>query len=166
MNDRTHLEKWLPIPEFEGRYEVSDQGRIRSQLTDKILTPHFRRYSVVDLRRDGRYFKRYVHHLVAIAFIGPRPTGMLVRHRDDDRRNNSAANLVYGTQSQNMFDAVANGVHPTGSKTHCKNGHPFTPENTYIGTYRDPTGVIRPRRQCRACTNAAQRAYQERKRAS
>ncbi|GAA1915311.1 hypothetical protein GCM10009775_04710 [Microbacterium aoyamense] len=166
MTDRTHSESWLPVRGFEGRYEVSDLGRVRSLLTDRVLKATFSRYATVSLRRDGRTLTCNVHTLVARAFIGECPPGQLVRHRDDDRRNNAARNLVHGTQSDNMFDAVANGVHPTASQTMCKRGHPFTDENTYHGTYTATDGAKRPRRQCRTCTNAHQRAYSIRKAAA
>jgi hypothetical protein len=45
----------------------------------------------------------YVHHLVADAFLGPRPEGKQIRHRDDDSFNNVASNLMYGTPSQNAL---------------------------------------------------------------
>jgi hypothetical protein len=55
----------------------------------------------------------YVHTLVAEAFLGIRPEGMMVCHRDDVKRNNRASNLYYGTQKQNAQDALRNGCHGT-----------------------------------------------------
>ena len=40
---------------------------------------------------------QYVHHVVAEAFLGPRPCGLVVRHMDGDRENNAASNLAYVT---------------------------------------------------------------------
>ena len=52
----------------------------------------------------------YVHHLVALAFIGPRPDGTYVLHRDDDRTNNRLDNIYYGTPADNAVDRVKNGL--------------------------------------------------------
>lgn len=99
-------------------------------------------YPRVSLRRDGRDTVRAVHVLVAEAFIGPRPPGHEVRHINGVRTDPGAHNLIYGTRSENMRDAVRHGTHPQASKTHCKHGHEFTPENTYQS---------RGRRNCRKC---------------
>lgn len=56
-----------------------------------------------------------VQHLVAAAFIGPRPEGMLVLHGDGCRTNNTAANLRYGTHSDNAADAARHGTRTRGS---------------------------------------------------
>ncbi len=53
--------------------------------------------------------KQYVHHIVAGLAHGPRPTGLHVLHRDDDKLNNDPGNLYYGTQKQNMDDCERNG---------------------------------------------------------
>ena len=60
-------------------------------------------YKVVML---GRGDCRYVHQIVAEHFIGPAPSKMVVMHIDEDKKNNSAENLKYGTQSENMKAAV------------------------------------------------------------
>lgn len=50
-----------------------------------------------------------VHRLVAVAFLGPLPTGHEVLHRDDDKRNPALSNLRYGTHSENIQEAVKRG---------------------------------------------------------
>jgi len=50
-----------------------------------------------------------VHVLVMLAFRGPRPSGLIVRHWDDNGKNNHLSNLHYGTYSQNYEDAIRNG---------------------------------------------------------
>lgn len=47
----------------------------------------------------------FIHHMVAEVFIGPRPEGMWVLHKDGDYGNSAELNLYYGTPSQNTFDA-------------------------------------------------------------
>lgn len=154
------LETWLPIPDWP-MYEVSDHGRVKSlarTVTDKHGRVSRRRevvlkqvdcngYGVVSLyRSDGTRREWRVHILVAAAFLGPMPTGCtLVRHLNDVPRDNRLENLAYGNASSNGLDAVRNGKHPESSKTHCDNGHEFTPENT---------AVYGGHRYCIACRHA------------
>lgn len=51
-------------------------------------------------------------------------------HWDDDPANNTVENLRWATLSENSYDAIRNGVHPTANKTHCHKGHEYTEENT------------------------------------
>lgn len=113
-------ERWLPVVGFEGLYEVSDLGRVRSvdrwiQRRSKTGTPHPHRLRgrlLTPLARDPRYWSvqlgngnmRRVHDLVAEAFIGPRPLGQMVLHADDDGHHNAASNLRYGSNRENRAD--------------------------------------------------------------
>ncbi len=121
------LERWLPVVGFEGSYEVSNQGRVKSlarvtvdghRLKERImkLSPSTTGYLQVNLRKDGRYHARKVHSLVAEAFIGPRPAGMHIRHGSTDRTDNRAANLSYGTRADNEADKVRDGVSNRGER--------------------------------------------------
>ena len=156
------IETWKPVVGFERQYEVSSLGRVYSRLSEKILKPRNAAYLSFSLRRDGRSHSIYLHHLVAEAFIGPRPGGQEIRHLNGDQYDNCAVNIGYGTHSQNMMDAIAHGTHPTGGKTHCKYGHEFNDENTSHTTYRTPDGLWRPRRNCRSCTLRLRREYSAR----
>jgi hypothetical protein len=155
-------EQWLPIEGFDG-YEVSNFGRVRS--VDRLVKYANGR----DCRRRGQVLKpavvgsgylqvslgsnacRRIHILVAEAFIGPRPNGMVVCHNDGERMNNSVANLRYDTPSANIVDQVKHGTHALGSRTHCKWGHELTPENVYPREWRRKDGTIGIVRQCLAC---------------
>lgn len=122
-------ERWLPVPEWEGIYEVSDQGRVRSlprlrknggTWGGKILRPGLvgAGYPSVALCRNGKHRTYLIHQLVAAAFIGPRPAGQEVRHGPPgDRLDNRASNLSYGTPKQNYADMIRDGtrrLHPFG----------------------------------------------------
>lgn len=142
-------ECWLPIPGYEGRYDVSDMGRVRSWLRmgkplPRILipTPGDWGYPRVGLFLDGQRIVRKVHQLVALAFLGPRPEGQEVLHVDGNPANPQLANLRYGTSRENKLDVVRHGKHNHASKTHCIHGHPFDAANTYS---------LRGRRLCRTC---------------
>jgi len=91
-----------------------------------------------------------------LAFVGPRPVGEEVRHRNADRLNVRLDNLTYGTHSENILDSVRFGTHNMAGKTYCKSGHEFTPENTRV--FSD--GKFRA---CRACARIAQARYRSKK---
>ncbi|ORA77171.1 hypothetical protein BST28_18805 [Mycolicibacter kumamotonensis] len=157
--DATHEhEEWRTIPGYEGRYEASSLGRIRSIHTKRgpyvralRLDTHTGRYRVT-LNTDGIEKAERVHHLVAAAFLGPRPDGHCVCHINGDGLDNRPTNLRWGTWSSNAHDTVRHGRNHAANKTHCKNGHEFTPENT---KYRIPKGKAfvnpSPSRVCIAC---------------
>lgn len=110
------MEQWKDIPGYEGRYQVSDHGRVRSLervLQDGRLWPSRimkgspagkAGHLAVHLRSPERSEYRYIHHLVIEAFAGPRPTGLVAKHADGVTLNNSAKNLEYGTQASNCED--------------------------------------------------------------
>ena len=112
------MEVWKDIPGYEGRYQVSDLGRvrsvnrqiqrvrkngtvIRSNVRGNVLKPSWSPYAHVNL---GKTETRNVHQLVALAFLGACPPSLEVLHRDGDRTNNTPDNLVYGTHSENHLD--------------------------------------------------------------
>jgi len=90
------MERWLQIQEFP-RYSVSDQGRVRNEDTGRIMTPVSNGAGVmaVYLTQDGRQYARGVAKLVATHFL-PHTTDAAGTplHRDGDRTNNSAENLL------------------------------------------------------------------------
>lgn len=114
-------------------------------------------YLTITIWESGRPRTRYVHRLVAEAFIGPCPEGMQVRHLNGDHRDNRAENLCYGTPAENAADKVRHGTAQV-PMTHCARGHEMTPENVIHG--RKATG--KPRRQCRECYRIAARASRKR----
>lgn len=165
LMEHTPGERWLPIPGYEGRYDVSDQGRVRSWLPcrsaalPQILaaTPAGKSGYVTHTltASDGRRTTTKAHRAVLLAFVGPKPPGMLTRHLDDVKTNNRLVNLAYGTEAENRRDARVNGVLPP-PKTKCPHGHPFDAVNTYMR----PDGA----RQCRECMRRARRSSDARRR--
>jgi hypothetical protein len=154
------MEAWKPVPGYEGAYEVSDAGQVRSldrldargrRRTGKQLSlrkqPSGHLTVSLCLDRLPRSFQ--VHHLVLMAFVGPRPEGMEGCHYDDNPSNNHLDNLRWDTRSANQLDSVRNGTHHMAARTHCPKGHEYTAGNTYLY----PTN----RRACREC----RRAYRE-----
>lgn len=143
------IEIWSVIPGFSD-YDVSDMGHVQSRRVSAEGRPVAQiqrsagRYNGVAIINDAGEPKRVmVHALVLLAFVGPRPAGMVSRHLDDDPVNNKLSNLAYGTMKDNMADKLRNGHNTNANKTHCKRGHEFTEENII----RLPNG----NRHCRAC---------------
>lgn len=140
------------IAGFPG-YHVTRDGRVWS---DKVWrgeagrwlqpTPAGKGYLSVNLFLDGRPKRRYLHHLVAEAYLGSRPDGQEVRHLNGDMLDNRVENLAYGTSGDNRLDTVRHGRHHNAIKTHCPRNHEYTPENTY-------TEPKSRKRHCCTCEN-------------
>ena len=101
-------EEWRQVVGWDA-YDVSDLGRLRRVRPSKgthvgrigkVRTDSLG-YVVFELRQDGRGREFKVHRLVAEAFIGPRPDGLEVNHKDGNKENNRPSNLEYVTRSQN-----------------------------------------------------------------
>lgn len=164
-------ERWLPVVGYEGLYEVSDQGRVKSlqrRVRDRkgfrLVRERILRwnqngfgYHTVVLCREGSKKTRSIHQLVLEAFVGPRPDGAVACHNDGNPTNNQPSNLRWDTQSNNLYDAVRHGTNRLAAATECKRGHAFTPDNTYI----DGKGWRRCN-QCRRDSVNAKYAYSPR----
>ena len=101
-------ELWQTVV-VDDRYEVSNLGRVRNAKTGAVLSSYgasVKKYPVVTL---GHSDKRYVHVLVAEAFIGPRGDHQVCRHLNDNPLDNRSDNLAWGSQRDNMEDAARNG---------------------------------------------------------
>ena len=157
----TEQERWLPIPGWEGLYEISDMGRVRSldriAANGRFWKGRIRAltisngYLAVSLWRGGSGEMRLVSGLVATVFCGPKPPGKEVRHLNGDAWDNRAENLAWGTSSENKLDQVRHGTHHEANVTHCPQGHPYEGANLYV---RPSDG----RRRCRTCINSRARA--------
>ena len=133
------------LPGLRGsRVRVGDEWR-------KMRTrPNKKGYLTVIVRVGGRKRTLNVHRTVLLAFVGPCPDGMECCHIDGDPHNNDIDNLRWDTASSNTLDSVRHGTHPAASKTHCKRGHEFTPENTIAQHHGG--------RRCRTCRAQSERS--------
>lgn len=106
-------EVWEDIQNFEGRYQISNLGRVKSLLTNKLLKFDMNNeggYCRTTLRdSDGKRFKFLVHRLVAIHFIDNPDNKPMVNHIDNNPKNNHKSNLEWVTHSENMIHAQKQG---------------------------------------------------------
>lgn len=101
------VENWKDVPGFEGRYRVSDLGRVFSHYVGRVLTLHTNGkggYLVVSLFKDGTRHPTTVHALVLTTFVGPRPEGHEALHGSSGQRDNRLVNLRWGTRAENIDD--------------------------------------------------------------
>lgn len=103
---------WKNVIGYEGRYEVSDSGKVRNAKTRRVLQPGMvgskrksGQYPAVGLRHNPTRLTK-VHHIVLRAFKGPAKPGEVAMHLDDDPRNNRIENLRWGTPTDNARDAA------------------------------------------------------------
>ena len=120
-------EIWKDIPGYEGRYQASTEGRIRSvdreiKARSRYGNPHSRHYFGRVLR-PGRMPSGHmsvvlghgqpgstVHALVMLTFVGPPPEGKEVCHNDGNPANNRLDNLRYDTRGENIIDDLKRGT--------------------------------------------------------
>jgi len=127
-------ETWLPVVGYEGLYEVSDLGRVRSlpkvtsrggrmaapvvRMPGKVLKPvptkkggylTIRLYPLNGGKGTSRSYR--IHRLVLAAFVGPCPPGLEGCHYDGDPKNNALTNLRWDTYEANRADMRRHGRH-------------------------------------------------------
>jgi NUMOD4 motif/HNH endonuclease len=125
------IECWKAVLGWEGLYEVSDQGNVRSIRRERMtnfgerfygggaVKPIMgtRKYLVVNLTSpDGRRKQYFLHKLVLEAFIGPRPNGMQACHGNGIRTDCSLVNLRWDSIKANHADKVAHGTAQRGER--------------------------------------------------
>lgn len=137
-------EKWYPVKNYEGLYEVSDKGRVRSLKSGqpKILKPRrtIKGYLQVDLYKNGDRKFCYIHRLVAQTFI-PNPDNLpQVNHISEDKENNSVHNLEWCDPKYNINYGNRN------QKVADKNSKPvfqFTKDGEFVGEWKSAIDVER-----------------------
>ena len=124
------IEKWLPVIGYDGYYEVSNFGNVRSVRYDhngqliysRLLKPAVKQrgYLGVVLCKQGYTSNHLVHRLVAIAFL-PNPNDLPeVNHKDGNKLNATVDNLEWCSSSENLHHAYNTGLkHKKGKAVVC-----------------------------------------------
>jgi hypothetical protein len=115
------MTEWRAIKGYEGLYEVSDTGLVRSlDRTDRLnrfkrgaikaTCDNGRGYLCVNLKANGKQAQKTVHRLVATAFIANPDNLPEVNHIDGNKVNNSVSNLEWCNRADNLKHAFKNGL--------------------------------------------------------
>lgn len=114
------IEIWKPVPYYEGLYEVSNLGRVKTLpryhryglKEEKILKPGYGKfgYAHVALTKNGIMKTTRVHRIVALVFVPNPYMYEFVNHLDGVKSNNAASNLEWCNRSQNMKHAYDLGL--------------------------------------------------------
>ncbi|MEV5391955.1 NUMOD4 domain-containing protein [Nocardia farcinica] len=163
---QTEHEEWRPIPGYEGLYEASSLGRIRSldragrrgRVLQPVRAPSGK--LKVALSVDNHRRMAPVARLVGEAFLGIPPAGYCIAHHSRDITDDRPANLRIVPSTE---VARRNGRRLLGTqRATCRRGHPLEGDNVYL--WKDG------RRQClickRECGRRGSRAFRERRRAA
>ena len=113
-------EIWKSIIGYEGFYSVSNFGVVRNEKKrqgtwkNRILKAHkdSTGYFFLRLYRDGIGKNFGIHRIVANAFIGEKPMGFEINHKDGDKENNYFFNLEYTTRRENILHGYRLGLYP------------------------------------------------------
>lgn len=110
------VEDWKPVVDYQGLYDISNQGRIRSYYNNRsgfrkqpiLMKPSVAKngYYVVGLRKDGKQKTCYIHKLVAEAFIGKVEKTMVIDHRNTIKTDNRVENLRIVTPRENANNPI------------------------------------------------------------
>lgn len=107
-------EEWRPIKGYEGLYEASNMGRVKSLHFGKEIilkqSEWSSGYMKANLSKDGTTNLKLVHRLVAIAFIKNPNNYEFVNHKDGNKKNNAVDNLEWCTRKQNTHHAIKTGL--------------------------------------------------------
>jgi hypothetical protein len=157
------MEEWRAIVGYEGIYEVSNLGNVRSldrvmtypsgktiRWRGKVLTPGKTGDRLTVALGNGTAKSYYVHDLVLTAFKGIRPVGKEGCHGDGNGVWNDITNLRWDTRSENMFDRVRHGTHHARNKEACPLEHLLVQPNLVAAKW-----IKYRHRICLACNRAS-----------
>ena len=145
-------EVWKDIKGYEGLYQVSNLGNIKSSSSSQNLNPslHSGGYLKIELYKNGKGKYFYVHRIVAEAFIRNQEAKAQVNHIDGNKKHNSVDNLEWATPSENISHAFKIGLLQSPMKGKYGNLNPlskkidqYSVEGKFINTWDSISDVVR-----------------------
>lgn len=146
------------IPGYEGLYQCSSLGRVKS-LERKIIYPNgslqpYRErflkqaqqklgYLIVVLYKDGIVKTIFVHYLVMLTFVSPRPEGMEIDHKNTIRVDNRLSNLHYCTRKENMNNCITKQKHREAMRRIARKIKQFNLDGTLVKCWDSAIGIER-----------------------
>lgn len=110
-------EIWKDVPNYEGIYQVSNLGRIKSNYKNNILKPSVDRFGYVRFSATKNKKQRTIRiHRLVIEVFDPINSMMQVNHINGDKKDNRLCNLEWCTDSENKIHAYANGLMKAGNQ--------------------------------------------------
>jgi len=102
------MERWKNIKGYEGLYQVSNNGNVKSLVSNKLLKQCINQdgYHQVCLYKNGHKKNMLVHRLIAEAFIPNPDNKPTINHIDGNRANNDLNNLEYATMQEQLVHSV------------------------------------------------------------
>lgn len=171
-------EVWKPVKGYEGIYEVSNIGRVKScerivtrsngrkiNFPEKIMKPsiNHKGYEVIDLRKNGKRECGFVHRLVGKAFIKNPDNKKQINHKNGVKRDNNVDNLEWVTNKENVIHAYKNNLNNNRNaiESRKRKVDQLTLENEFIKSYNSIEEAIKVTKinnisaVCRGCRNKA-----------
>lgn len=118
------MEIWKDVKDFEGLYQISNTGKVRSlkrnNTNGKILKSAFnyKGYEVVYFSKNNKKYVRKIHRLVAESFIPNLNHKEQVNHIDGNKANNNVDNLEWCTCRENIIHAYRNNLFEKQRNSH------------------------------------------------
>jgi hypothetical protein len=105
------MAEWKDIVDYEGLYQVSNEGRIRRNKNGHILNHRFMDtgYDRCVLYKKGNPKTLMVHRIVALSFIDNKDNKPIINHKDSNPKNNNVENLEWVTAKENTWHSINKG---------------------------------------------------------
>lgn len=162
-------EIWKSIPGYEGRYEVSSAGRVRS--VDRVVVNYVKGKLLADSRDldgyiqtglsdlNGKVKNKKRHRIVVEAFLGSIPAGRQINHKNGIKDDNRIENLEICTPKENIIHSRVFGLNPMGLNqghlTRSRSVDQYTLDGNFIATFTSIADAARQTKVGRAVINSA-----------
>ena len=150
-----NMEKWIDIKGYDGDYQVSNLGRVKSfknccRIIGVNNKPNGAGYKDIQLCKDGKVTHHRIHRLVAEHFCHKSNESYVVNYIDGDKLNNHYTNLEWVSASQNQLHAVKTGLRKTGGDlSFSKKVNQFDMSGQFLRSYSSVTEVEKDLGLCR-----------------